>query len=92
MKLIDKIKKKLGRRSPSKQVGQLTLGVEVKRCDKCEREERRQGEWRSHFFDSVHRLYVYKCSSCEYGSYHGFEEVPIWDYCPNCGARMEAKP
>ena len=24
-----------------------------------------------------------KCSEC------GFEGVPYWDFCPNCGARME---
>lgn len=39
MKLIDKIKEKLERRRPSKKVGSLTFGVEVKRCDECERVE-----------------------------------------------------
>ena len=26
-----------------------------------------------------------KCSEC------GFEGVPYWDYCPNCGARMDGE-
>ena len=26
-----------------------------------------------------------KCSEC------GFEGVPYWDFCPNCGARMEGE-
>lgn len=51
--------------------------------------EQRRGEWVRGFYNPEKRLYVYRCSECRQGCYHGFQKVPIWGYCPNCGARME---
>lgn len=68
----------------------ITYGIEVHRCDKCEREEPRPGKWVKGYLDADRKLYIFRCNACEYGSYHGFKKIPIWSYCPNCGARMEA--
>ena len=69
----------------------MTLGIEVKRCRECERDKPRRGTWEKCFFDTRKELYGYTCSACCYGSYHSHECKPIWDYCPNCGAKMEGE-
>lgn len=66
----------------------ITFGVSVQRCDECERVKTRHAEWVRSFYHPEANVYVFRCSACEYGSYHGALNFPIWAYCPNCGAKM----
>lgn len=43
-----------------------------------------RGKWEIYFISMLDGEGC-KCSEC------GFEGVPYWDYCPNCGAKMESK-
>lgn len=71
----------------------MTLGVEVKRCSECDREEVRTGY---NLADKVDGEW-FKCSECGYGMNDWYSEdesqMPNNElqYCPNCGARMEGK-
>ena len=49
--------------------------------DAVAEKEPKQGEWRFHTY-MPHKLY---CSECEHDSQFG----KLWDFCPNCGARMK---
>lgn len=44
--------------------------------------ERKTGRWEIYVISMLDGEGC-KCSEC------GFEGVPYWDFCPNCGARME---
>lgn len=45
-------------------------------------EERKKGKWVTYVISMVDGEGC-RCSEC------GFEGVPYWDFCPNCGADME---
>lgn len=47
-------------------------------------EERKKGKWEIYVI-SAYDGEGCKCSEC------GFEGVPYWDYCPNCGADMKGE-
>ena len=47
-------------------------------------ESRPKGKWAIYVISSVDGEGC-KCSEC------GFEGVPYWDYCPNCGADMRGE-
>lgn len=44
--------------------------------------ERKKGKWEIYIISMLDGEGC-KCSEC------GFEGAPYWDYCPNCGARMD---
>ena len=45
-------------------------------------EERKTGKWEIYVISMLDGEGC-RCSEC------GYEGVPYWDFCPNCGARME---
>ena len=51
-----------------------------------------QGEWIP--FDRTYGRSIWVCSACDNGTYvpcDAFTQKPIYDYCPNCGARMRGE-
>lgn len=46
--------------------------------------ERKKGKW-----ISFCRGKVCNCSVCHKGYDHTYEFIEEWNYCPNCGAKME---
>lgn len=60
---------------------------------KYEQSERKTGKWIATEFDGYADGYpVYcewRCSAC---GVVVEDEEPTWNYCPNCGAKMEAEP
>ena len=47
--------------------------------------DRPSGEW----VIVNHGLDIYICDQC--GEVEQIQRIPIWDYCPNCGAKMRNK-
>ena len=68
-------------------------------CVECAEEHRQLAEWlkelkecRRHtgYWVLINRgLDLYMCDRC--GEILQIDSVPIWDYCPVCGARMEGE-
>ena len=66
-------------------------------CKKCAEEHRQLAEWlkelkecrqhTGHWVLINRGLYIYMCDRC--GEILQIDSVPIWDYCPVCGARMK---
>ena len=51
-----------------------------------------QGEWIP--FDRTYGRSIWVCSACDNGTYvpcDASTQKPIYDYCPNCGARMRGE-
>lgn len=52
--------------------------------------DRPRGEWLEEKGANWFGGGAWKCSNCEYGySFSGYHEANEFNYCPNCGARME---
>ena len=52
------------------------------RPENCPLKERNKGKWEIYVISMIDGEGC-RCSECE------FEGVPYWDFCPNCGAKME---
>ena len=66
---------------PEEAITKAMLIQSVKQMDAAQPEWKR-GKWEIYvisMFDGV----GCRCSEC------GFEGVPYWDFCPNCGVKME---
>ena len=62
----------------------------LKSKDNQKIEERKVGRWKP--FDLAYSRNFYSCSACESVVYIPTKVgLPMFDYCPNCGARMESK-
>lgn len=53
-------------------------------CPISEAPERKKGKWMSFC-----RGKICNCSICHKGYDHTYEFIEEWNYCPNCGAKME---
>ena len=54
--------------------------------------EPKKGKWISEKNKSYSGGGCWRCSNCGYGyAWDAFFEVDSFNYCPNCGARMEGK-
>ena len=62
----------------------LKLGVTITRCDKCERVEVAHGQW-----EEYQVPHIICCSECDWGT--GIENKTEYNFCPNCGAKMDAE-
>lgn len=64
-----------------------TIITEFKGCDNCEL-ERPQGEWKP--FDLTFGRSIYYCSECKNSLDLPIENgKPLFNFCPNCGAKMQ---
>ena len=77
----------------------------AKECEKCADEHRQLAEWLKDYKrlkeqepktghwveerDDYGEIICWHCSNCYDGS--GFITTCKWDYCPNCGAKMESE-
>lgn len=69
-------------------------------CHKCmwesqyERQvepERKKGKWEYIQYDGSPKIGNWHCSNCRLIVNLGFEGAPYYDYCPECGAKMEVE-
>ena len=72
----------------------IAYRVEVNRtimnAPTIEAEPVRHGRWKAEERDSWSGGGAYICSACGYGySWGGFFEANDFNYCPNCGAKMD---
>lgn len=51
--------------------------------------EVRRGKWIKSIYFPDKDLYFFICNSCLYGCLHSYNNEPVWEFCPNCGAKME---
>lgn len=52
-------------------------------------EERLTGEWKYNQYDANGNIGNWHCSECRHIVYGGRSQKPYYNYCPNCGAKME---
>lgn len=52
-------------------------------------EERKKGRWIREPFGDEYKYDLYRCSECMKPMGIGGKNAKWFDYCPNCGARME---
>lgn len=77
-----------------KPIGHLYYGLELKKCDECEYRKacgKQHGKWLPASVDPADPYF--RCSVCHYGTdtiFDGGSDDPF-NYCPNCGAKMDAK-
>ena len=57
-----------------------------------EETERKHGKWDIEIGDSMHEA-TYRCSECGHQFRWIYDQVfpPVFNYCKNCGAKMEVK-
>lgn len=64
--------------------------VEVRRPHKVHFYKRRVGRWIEDTEQSAkHIEKIYFCSNC--GDFEAWGETELYNYCPNCGAKMESE-
>ena len=68
--------------------GDFIPAFEIALAPTIDAEPIRHGRWIKPVF--VNGAYVFTCDQCVYGCTHGHTKTPIWDYCPNCGAKMDS--
>lgn len=49
----------------------------------------RHGKWIKCDEDKWEHIYALRCSKCNGGYHLSHETTTAWNYCPNCGARMD---
>ena len=65
----------------------LKIGVTFTPCSKCDREEVVHGEWKIVREENAYDYVEAECSVCGYTDC--FDEGAFYNYCPNCGAKMD---
>lgn len=67
---------------------------ELKECKSCDVAPIVHGKW-THKYEDIfgYNLTIIKCSICgtEYAFRYGTVESEAYNYCPNCGAKMEVE-
>ena len=53
--------------------------------------EVRHGKWVNKVYHHKIDMYVFACSLCLCRCAHSYKREPLFDYCPNCGAKMDGK-
>jgi hypothetical protein len=51
-------------------------------------EERPQGEWKYAQYDANPNIGNWHCSGCGHIVFGGYSQKPYYNFCPNCGAKM----
>ena len=69
-----------------------TLGHTPKQIVEALPSAERRGRWKGErlIYPSGIIMFIYRCSECWYEERHAYEDTKPSNYCPNCGARMEA--
>lgn len=49
----------------------------------------RHGKWMKCDEDKWEHIYALRCSECHGGYHLSHETTTAWNYCPECGARMD---
>lgn len=56
--------------------------------DAVEENEPKQGEWKQITAKDGEYYCYHKCTNCGQTIESGFDNPPLFNFCPNCGARM----